>query len=357
MIDIRTMQESFQCMWISNLMNQTTSAKWTWIPAKHLQFFGKEYACLLSKIGPSKFKGLTDIKSTFWEKAISTWLTYNKNIQLHTDKRICLWNNENITHQGNVLFFKSWTNKVTFLNEIVNENGIFSFETIERLIGSKASLRLEYITVRTAVISFLQNSGNTIENPINNAPSNSKKANSAKLFRNLIVNSRYVEPCAVRFWKNKLNVDINKNTWNIPIVSTKEARLRELQWKILHNIYPTNILLQKMGLRNSNVCHFCNNHVDFVEHFFFYCPVINQLWIYISEYICKQYDVGITFTAQNVLIGFVDNNEINASKDTWKSINQLILIGKMLISKFKYGTALNLELMLQKELKLRRFDI
>ena len=54
-------------------------------------------------------------------------------------------------------------------------------------------------------------------------------------------------------------------------VVTKETRLRVLQWKILHNIYPTNILLYKMKVRDDRMCSYCNDAVDCIEHFFFDC--------------------------------------------------------------------------------------
>ena len=45
-----------------------------------------------------------------------------------------------------------------------------------------------------------------------------------------------------------LRVELNENYWEVAIRCTRETRLRVLHRKILHNIYPTNILLRKMGL-------------------------------------------------------------------------------------------------------------
>ena len=47
------------------------------------------------------------------------------------------------------------------------------------------------------------------------------------------------------FWRKKINIELDKNIWNIAYEVTKESRLRELHWKIVHNIYPTNIMLSK----------------------------------------------------------------------------------------------------------------
>ena len=48
---------------------------------------------------------------------------------------------------------------------------------------------------------------------------------------------------------------------------TKESRLQLLHWIILHDIYPTSILLHKIGICSSNKCLFCGE-VDYLELFF-----------------------------------------------------------------------------------------
>ena len=40
-----------------------------------------------------------------------------------------------------------------------------------------------------------------------------------------------------------------------------------VHWKLLHNIYPTNNLLFKMGVKDSIRCSYCADN-DYIEHFF-----------------------------------------------------------------------------------------
>ena len=65
--------------------------------------------------------------------------------------------------------------------------------------------------------------------------------------------------------------------WSIPYKCTKETRLRTLQWKIMSNIYPTNILLNKMGIAPNRNCTRCG-HGGYIEHFFVECPAVRPLW-------------------------------------------------------------------------------
>ena len=55
MIDLKVMQDSFLCERITKLITNDSNAKWTWIPGKHLDFFGKDFACISSTIGPKSF--------------------------------------------------------------------------------------------------------------------------------------------------------------------------------------------------------------------------------------------------------------------------------------------------------------
>ena len=66
---------------------------------------------------------------------------------------------------------------------------------------------------------------------------------SNKRLRETIARQSNKEICAVNFWKHKFDVDIE----NYFSIATKESRLRLLQSKFIHNIYPTNILLEKNG--------------------------------------------------------------------------------------------------------------
>ena len=84
----------------------------------------------------------------------------------------------------------------------------------------------------------------------------SKKIRTARdLRQHILVNRKSPEPCAKGFWDSKFSVDLDKNHWSIAFRATKEKRLRVLHFKILHNLYPTNILLCKMKVKENNHAH------------------------------------------------------------------------------------------------------
>ena len=77
---------------------------------------------------------------------------------------------------------------------------------------------------------------------------------TSKLIRNILVSKLSVKPICEMFWKRKFNDYMFNwnNIWkNVPLI-TSEARLIALNWKILSNIYPTNIFLEKIVKASSN---------------------------------------------------------------------------------------------------------
>ena len=73
----------------------------------------------------------------------------------------------------------------------------------------------------------------------------------------------------LELWQNKYFLHPNDpEIWSLARECCSETKLLELQWKILHNIYPTGVLLKKMKIRNDDLCQFCEE-VDTLSHFLY----------------------------------------------------------------------------------------
>jgi len=354
MIDINIMQESFLCNWFYKLLTDKNNSKWSLIPRMFLRDFGSDLTCFSSTVGPNRFKGLNKIKLCFWKKVMSTWLFYNKDSKLFETKLTCIWNNNKITYLNNIIFFDNWTKKITYIKDIIKDDGtIKNLREIETLLGPSPSLHFEYMIVRAAVMSYIKKT--PVDTNIDRHEDKwsilkGKSTPNAKQFRIFINNFRYSEPCATRFWLNKFNIVLDDQFFTISNKVTKESRLRELHWKIVHNIYPTNILLFKMGIANSNKCTYCQQEIDFIEHFFFECKEIRKLWTHIESLFQTKLGKRIIIKKEDALLG--KKRDI-LNTDMFSYLNHLILIGKMCISKFRYGTPADIIIMLEKEMSLR----
>eukprot|EP00916_Digyalum_oweni_P019823 GHVL01033091.1.p1 GENE.GHVL01033091.1~~GHVL01033091.1.p1 ORF type:complete len:263 (-),score=26.25 GHVL01033091.1:108-896(-) len=255
----------------------------------------------------------------------------------------------NIQFKHKCLFFKDFIkHNISFVKDVMNENDIIiSFEDLCQKVGYKPSRQFEYNALCTALKSrrtdtlpyqyftlqdFIVNGGNI----------------TAKFIRKCLVDLDVQIPSACDFWKRKHNVDLDKRNWLLAVNSTKEERLRLLHWKLLHRIYPTNILLNKMGLRTSNKCEVCNE-LDTLEHFFFSCQEVMKGWKICKDFVYKKIHVAIILNEENVFLGYFRES---LKSDYIYSVNYCILITKMTIGKFRYGKKLDLGVLLETELNI-----
>ena len=75
------------------------------------------------------------------------------------------------------------------------------------------------------------------------------KLNTVKDFRKVLISMHDAVRCANGFWK--FGLETGKHIWSMPSFVVKKTRLRILQWKILQTIYPTNISLCRMKVRDA----------------------------------------------------------------------------------------------------------
>ena len=356
MIDIKIMQQSFLCQWMYKMsLSSSFNDTWTWIPKSILSIFGRDLACFNTSVKLKHFKGLDLVESSFWKSVISTWLSNNRKTEVDFPKMTCLWNNPEITYQNKVVFFKTWANcGFTYVNDMLQDNVIMSFPTVQAILGPSPNLYLEYIVVSNALTSFLKKYPNYVHSEVLEQvklPFSGVVPATAKVIRKSIVEAKYNIPHSTAFWQNKFNIQISQFHWNIAKQATKESRLRELHWKVLHNIYPTQILLKKMGLADNDFCPYCPNEKDYIEHFFFECKQIKPIWKFIEQKMLDAFNYKITLTKENILTGIIAMT--NTSVDLLKHLNHLILIGKMCISKYRYGTPIDIIIMFENEVRLR----
>ena len=152
-------------------------------------------------------------------------------------------------------------------------------------------------------------------------------------------------------WKRKFNIDIGNEHWLIPTLATKETKLRVLHWKILHNVYPTNIHLYRMKLKDTEMCEWCES-VDHTDHAFFSCFKIKPIWSEVEGYFSAKTNKIVKIEKEDAIFGVMKQDTCLNSRQL-SFLNHLILIGKLTISKFRYGDRQNIIDMLHRELGMR----
>ena len=167
-----------------------------------------------------------------------------------------------------------------------------------------------------------------------------------------MVEQRDNQITSVSFWWRKYGIDVS-SFFIEGFEACKESRLRLLHFKILHNIYPTNILLYKMKIKNSSLCENCQK-TDFIEHFFFHCNKLQGYWKHVSNTIFIKTEVRIDINETIALFGIdKTNSHIKTNSKKRTKINHILLVAKMCISKARYGKCPNAKLLFETEMHLR----
>ena len=343
MVNIVHLQKAFYLQWVGKL-SDSSEEKWTYIPR---WFFSK----LANGLGVFNFncrskyvKGIDKIGNVFWKTVLSTYLDNKKliteeDIDEENFHQQILWNNTLIQYKQNVLFFPDWKRHgIEYMIDIIkdNEKRLFTVEEIKQKIGCRGSIVLDFNAVINAIprtwsdrIVNIQTTNLEIERlTVRKLHQYLKKP---KDLMKLIANRDKLKPCCTGFWQRRMHISITDWHWKVAVKCTKETRLQVLHWKILHNIYPTNILLNRLGIVESKYCKYCKNEIDYIEHFFWYCDSINTIWKRVEEYVGLKCNTTIKLKLTDALLGYsgLENNS-----EVQLVINHVILIAKTCISKF-----------------------
>ena len=366
MISVKDQQKVFQIKWIisalhlenplSRLANSLTT-----------NIGGIDYISKSRLQNPISVFG-NSINSDFWQRAACTWsfINYNMNKTINNAEEALyqpIFLNSSIQYRNNPLFFGKWIKGgFLLLRDLYDNSGLINENAISKTLQDYPGFKFDFNALINAIPTELRDplrllSKDIIDKAKSLSSTAIKDRNKLldmknKELRNVIISMKINTKCNEVFWKRNLDFDISDH-YVIAHKATKESRLRLLHFKILHNIYPTNILLHKMKVKTSPLCQVCQVP-DFIEHFFVDCVQICWFWEFISSFIKSNTNKHINISRKNILLGitYLENKELNKREVNF--INFTILLGKLCISKFKYGTLKNLTLIFECELALRR---
>ena len=368
LVSIKDQQQVFNLKWLKFFHNDTQK-----INSGHIflnQIGGIDYLLHCSAGVDVKFLE-RHINSSFWNDVIKTWFILKSKIKNEMITTIDilsqpLFLNSEVKYKEKSLFIRPFINgNCRFVVDLLKNKQIINLKDIKLLINPYPGVIFDYNAIVIALPKLWKCKLKDVEdhdiinakNRIKTVPDNVTRVfqKKNKELRSILNNSKLTIPCSQNFWKRKFGVDIS-NHFDIAMLSTSESRLRLLHFKILHNIYPTNIMLKKMKVKENCLCETC--HVtDYTEHFFVECKLLQGFWSFLSNKILIDTHLRVKLTDTIIIFGFTKKDANNLSIACWKYINYIILIGKMCISKFKYGKIKNIYNIFEYEWQLRRNHI
>ena len=142
-----------------------------------------------------------------------------------------------------------------------------------------------------------------------------KNVKGCKMFYDIFIKSRYNRPISEIKWDTKLNLGFDQVWWKkvntlIPKV-TKDVKLRWLQFRIVHRILSTNSYLFRIGILTSDVCSFCSETIETIEHIFWRCPFVYDFWNNLQNWVNSTIDIPqIHLTECDVIFGIAETSKV-----------------------------------------------
>ena len=285
----------------------------------------------------------------FYKDLVESWYDC-KEIDGSLHSGDVFWLNENITYKGKTLFLEHWVKKgFLYVEDFLHENQLLSRHELTTRLGIRPDFVLNYY--------LMYNVFRILNWSVNNIPARScgiqinrfavEMCNN-NTFDCWLKNNEHENACKDKetYWANLLDTVIDwPYTWTLIHRLKLDTKCIVLQWKILQKIYPTKVLLQKMGIKDNNICTSCNE-IDSISHFFVTCKAVRALWEYIES------STQTHLNVKDRLLGYEHHNFVK-----FQNLNKMIIVAKLCISKFKYGDYPNLLILFQRECRYRKVTV
>ena len=266
----------------------------------------------------------------FWKEVAHYWNEFLCKLERPTDTRHILaqsvWNNAFFRNKE--CFNNKWYNLgIRNICNIVNDNG-----QIKSLSELKTQFNIDenFLLYNTIIVNIPKEWKNALKNECSNVTNQEtcspikeiieKAKNGSRLFYDCLASNKEQPSGHVKWERKFINStlpwnkyhELNKNV--IP-----DTRTRSFQYKIYHHILPTNTMLQKIGLKNSDQCTFCRNAKETIEHIIVNCSFSELFWDDLELYISQKLDKKLKLSIQEKLFGALEEN---------KTINHILTLAR-----------------------------
>ena len=265
----------------------------------------------------------------YWQN-IATSTPKNKNEVLAQT----IWNNRFITVNGKMVYFPHWYRAgVKQISDLFDycEGRFLPFSSF----CNKFNLKCNFLQYYSILSSIPQNWKKLLQEDSDNpgTPSISISSLACKTIYGMLLNLEDLPPPTAE--KKLLACGIERNDltkiYLLPFKATKEVKLTMFQYKIVHQILPTNSLLYKMKKVASPTCPFCPSESQTMWHLFIHCTQATLFWNRFQEWYSISSNKKLLLSELEVMFG------ITGCRSYCLALNHLIILGKY----FLYVNALN----------------
>ena len=314
-----------------NLKNRDKALKATWpqILAKEKDYAQLVYAIMrCSVIGEDIWRcsiaqeDVEKMKFTnqFWKDVLKSWCEYN----YYTGRRIenqYIWYNQKIRIGGRVVMWNDvYKRGLKYVYQLFQNKRYKSYDEVWYQYGLT---KLRYNSLKAAMpidwkeyfqtkdlIEFLPIPPHNYDRVIiQGSKSLSREVHGFLADDAMIIHNKYIK------WRQELGIGIGETlgeftAHHMDIYKvTNIAKYRSFQYRLLQQGLVTNIHLKKWGIKQSDQCSFCNNDKEGILHLIYYCPVVQELWAQMVQWIKEQFGIQeVLITVDTVVLNRIVEN-------------------------------------------------
>ena len=110
--------------------------------------------------------------------------------------------------------------------------------------------------------------------------------------------------------------------YELPFKVTLENKLRCFQYKLIHNILPTNSRLRKMKLKTSPSCDRCSSPYETLSHLLYECSTVQIFWQKVIAWWNEKRSESVTLNYTDISYGY------KPESSSFYALNHFLIIAK-----------------------------
>jgi hypothetical protein len=272
------------------------------------------------------------ISNKFWKGEFIGWGKYRKNKANMESEHYPIWNSNFLNVKGIIRDKISLQREgLNYVKDLLNEDGhVLGYLEFQNRFNCKVNFVDFYSLMHCLRPEWRHRDMNLVKTESKMKLCVAKISKTKKVCKMVYSNMMEEFECPSTNelkWQN-IGMNINQEEWKdlykIPFIVTIETKLQSFQYQIIKRCLVTNKYLFMCKIKDSDLCYFCNQKVETIEHLFFDCPIVKKIWFEICNIMPKELNFRKYVTRKAILLGITIGN--------YKTLlNQLLIICKRYI--------------------------
>lgn len=112
--------------------------------------------------------------------------------------------------------------------------------------------------------------------------------------------------------------------------STRNTKLKNFQFRLLHNSIITNVQLKNWNIKDSDMCTFCNSTPETMIHLMLNCDISRRIWEEIYNFIAQESGIRINLKKEEIILGIYEKSFQNFFNHINMTVKQYIYASRCL---------------------------